>query len=107
MNSSGDEGVIVFTLGTYFASVTKFQPKFVDMFAEAFRRLPQKVIWQLKELPKKELPPNVKALPWVPQNDLLGEFNNIFFNLLTQSCPFFLLNNPYFFSNLDLCLCSL
>ncbi|XP_041469482.1 UDP-glucuronosyltransferase 2B16-like isoform X2 [Lytechinus variegatus] len=72
VNSSGDEGIIVFTLGTYFSSVTKFEPEFVDLFAEAFQRLPQKVIWQLKELPKKELPSNVKALPWVPQNDLLG-----------------------------------
>ncbi|XP_041457770.1 UDP-glucuronosyltransferase 2B4-like isoform X4 [Lytechinus variegatus] len=72
VQSSGDHGVIVFTLGTYLASITTIRPEIVTMFAEAFRRLPQKVIWQLKELPDWELPSNVKAMPWLPQNDLLG-----------------------------------
>ncbi|XP_030828431.1 UDP-glucuronosyltransferase 1-1 isoform X3 [Strongylocentrotus purpuratus] len=72
VQSSGEHGVIVFTLGTYLASITTIRPEIVTMFAEAFRRLPQKVIWQLKELPDWELPSNVKAMPWLPQNDLLG-----------------------------------
>ncbi|XP_030844823.1 UDP-glucuronosyltransferase 2B1-like [Strongylocentrotus purpuratus] len=72
VQSSGDHGVIIFTLGTYSTSITTIRPELVTMFAEVFRRLPQKVIWQLKKLPDWELPSNVKAMPWLPQNDLLG-----------------------------------
>ena len=71
MQSSGNEGVIMFTLGSYIQEV---RPDFLQLFAEAFKELPQfKVIWQLRGEPKFELPPNVKTLPWLPQNDLLGE----------------------------------
>ncbi|XP_041479192.1 UDP-glucuronosyltransferase 2B13-like isoform X2 [Lytechinus variegatus] len=73
MQSSGDDGVILFTLGTYFSAVAKLTPGFVEMFADAFGRLPQKVIWQLVDPPNDlELPSNIKLMPWVPQNDLLG-----------------------------------
>ena len=78
MQSSGDDGVILFTLGTYFADAAELRPGFAEAFAEAFRRLPQKVIWQLKNPLKAELPRNVKAMPWVPQNDLLGRIFFIF-----------------------------
>lgn len=78
MESSGDHGVILFTLGTYFGEITIIQPGFAEQFAEAFRRLPQKVIWQMKDpLGEIDVPPNVKVMPWVPQNDLLGEFGGV------------------------------
>eukprot|EP00057_Strongylocentrotus_purpuratus_P032205 XP_786929.4 PREDICTED: UDP-glucuronosyltransferase 2B1 [Strongylocentrotus purpuratus] len=73
MESSGDHGVILFTLGTYFGEITIIQPGFAEQFAKAFRRLPQKVIWQMKDpLGEIDVSPNVKVKPWVPQNDLLG-----------------------------------
>ena len=75
MNSSGEHGVIVFTLGTYFGDITIIQPGFAEQFVEAFRRLPQKVIWQLKgHIDGLDVPPNVKIMPWIPQNDLLGKW---------------------------------
>lgn len=78
MESSGDHGVILFTLGTYFGEITIIQPGFAEQFAEAFRRLPHKVIWQMKDpLGEIDVPPNVKVTPWVPQNDLLGEFGGV------------------------------
>ncbi|XP_041463073.1 UDP-glucuronosyltransferase 2B13-like [Lytechinus variegatus] len=73
MESSGDHGVILFTFGTYFGEITIVQPGFAEEFAEAFRRLPQKVIWQMKDpIDELKVPSNVKVMPWVPQNDLLG-----------------------------------
>ena len=72
MQSSGESGVVVFCLGTYFSSFTSKRPALLQMFVEAFSRIPQKVIIQLKEMPNFPLPPNVKSLSWIPQNDLLG-----------------------------------
>ena len=42
------------------------------VFSEVFSRLPQRVVWQVKGVPGFPLPPNVKTLPWLPLNDLLG-----------------------------------
>ncbi|XP_041475570.1 UDP-glucuronosyltransferase 2C1-like [Lytechinus variegatus] len=71
VQSSGDAGVIVFSLGTY---VTHMKRELVEIFAEAFSRIPQKVIWQFRGTPpdvvKKRS--NVLTLEWLPQNDLLG-----------------------------------
>ncbi|XP_030843266.1 UDP-glucuronosyltransferase 2C1 [Strongylocentrotus purpuratus] len=72
IQSSGDDGIVVFTLSTYFASVTTSRPHLLKMFIDALAKLPQKVIIQLKVMPQYDLPPNIKALPWLPQNDLLG-----------------------------------
>ncbi|XP_030843451.1 UDP-glucuronosyltransferase 2B33-like [Strongylocentrotus purpuratus] len=72
IQSSGDDGIVVFTLSTYFASVTTSRPHLLKMFIDALAKLPQKIIIQLKVMPQYDLPPNIKALPWLPLNDLLG-----------------------------------
>ena len=41
-------------------------------FIKAFSKLPQRVIWQWKGTPRSDLPSNVLAIPWLPQQDLLG-----------------------------------
>ncbi|XP_072163972.1 UDP-glucuronosyltransferase 2B1-like [Diadema setosum] len=97
MMSSGQYGVIIFSLGSYFAKITSTRPKFINMFLEAFSRLPQKIIFQLKELPPRELPDNIMALPWLPLNDLLGHpktrvllyhgGNNAFYEALYHGVP--------------------
>ncbi|KAJ8040055.1 UDP-glucuronosyltransferase 2A3 [Holothuria leucospilota] len=70
MQSSGDDGVIVFSLGTY---VSHLPDKFVRIFKEVFSQLPQKVIWQWKnDDSPQDMPENVKTMPWIPQNDILG-----------------------------------
>ncbi|KAJ8040052.1 UDP-glucuronosyltransferase 2A3 [Holothuria leucospilota] len=70
MQSSGDDGVIVFSLGTY---VSHLPDKIVKIFRKAFSQVPQKVIWQWKndESPH-DMPENVKTMAWIPQNDILG-----------------------------------
>ncbi|XP_071487442.1 UDP-glucuronosyltransferase 2B17-like [Diadema antillarum] len=71
LEQSGEHGVIVFTLGHIFATMATKKPEIARFFAEAFGRLPQRVLWQMpSELPFP-LPPNIMTARWLPQNDLL------------------------------------
>ncbi|XP_030847019.1 UDP-glucuronosyltransferase 2B7-like [Strongylocentrotus purpuratus] len=72
MQSSGKHGVVLFSLGSYFASITKSRPDIIRMFIDAFSRLPHKVLLHLKEPPPYKIPDNIKAMKWLPLNDLLG-----------------------------------
>ncbi|XP_041461542.1 UDP-glucuronosyltransferase 2B4-like isoform X1 [Lytechinus variegatus] len=69
MNSSGDDGVIILSLGTY---VKVMPQRLNDVFASVFANLPQKVIWQLPDNSPTTRSPNIKTMGWLPQNDLLG-----------------------------------
>ncbi|XP_054754852.1 UDP-glucuronosyltransferase 2B33-like isoform X2 [Lytechinus pictus] len=69
MNSSGDDGVIILSLGTY---VKVMPQRLNDVFASVFANLPQKVIWQLPDNSPTTLSQNIKTMGWLPQNDLLG-----------------------------------
>ncbi|XP_038638496.1 UDP-glucuronosyltransferase 2A1-like [Scyliorhinus canicula] len=69
MQSSGEHGVVYMSLGTL---VTSLPPELTVTIAEAFARLPQKVIWRhLGERPAN-LGNNTLLASWVPQNDILG-----------------------------------
>ena len=46
MSSSGEHGVVMVSFGTFVAS--NLQKQKVDLLAEAFGRLKQKVIWRLQ-----------------------------------------------------------
>eukprot|EP00061_Rhincodon_typus_P008859 g31852.t1 len=68
VQSSGEHGVIVMSMGTIVGSL----PMHITMqIAEAFAQVPQKVIWRHDV----NIPPNIgnnTLLPkWIPQNDLL------------------------------------
>lgn len=95
MQSSGQDGVIVCTFGTY---LTTIPIQVLETFLNAFGRLPQKVIFQLSTIPPGiSLPPNVHTSPWLPQNDLLGHAktraflchggNNGFYEALYHAVP--------------------
>lgn len=45
--------------------------KLVNAFMQAFSRLPQKILVKF-EGPIDYIPPNVKVLEWIPQQDVLG-----------------------------------
>ena len=47
----------------------------IQSFIKLFSRLPQRVVWQWKGKPRSDLPSNVLAIPWLPQQDLLGWIN--------------------------------
>ncbi|XP_072163979.1 UDP-glucuronosyltransferase 2C1-like [Diadema setosum] len=101
MKSSGDHGVVLYSLGSYYASITLSRPHIIKMFVDAFSRIPQKVILHLKEPPSYELPDNMMMLPWLPLNDLLGHpktrallyhgGNNGFYEALYHAVPLILM----------------
>ncbi|XP_034452077.1 UDP-glucuronosyltransferase 2A2-like [Hippoglossus hippoglossus] len=69
VQSSGEHGVIVMTLGTLVANLPE---DVTDDIAAAFAQLPQKVIWRHKGKRPSTLGNNTLLLDWLPQNDLLG-----------------------------------
>ncbi|XP_067461226.1 UDP-glucuronosyltransferase 1A1-like [Thunnus thynnus] len=66
---SGEHGFVVFTLGTMVSDLPEVT---TSAFLEAFRQIPQKVIWRYTGLVPNNVPENVKMMKWVPQNDLLA-----------------------------------
>ncbi|XP_034549108.1 UDP-glucuronosyltransferase-like [Notolabrus celidotus] len=69
VDGSGDDGFIVFTLGSM---VSNMPDETAKQFFEAFRQLPQRVVWRYTGVPPKDVPKNVKLMKWLPQNDLLA-----------------------------------
>ncbi|XP_046898302.1 UDP-glucuronosyltransferase 2A1-like, partial [Hypomesus transpacificus] len=69
VQSSGEHGVIVMSLGTL---VGELPQDLADKIAAAFSQLPQKVIWRYKGSRPATLGNNTLIVDWMPQNDLLG-----------------------------------
>uniref|UniRef100_A0A3B3U8S6 UDP-glucuronosyltransferase n=1 Tax=Poecilia latipinna TaxID=48699 RepID=A0A3B3U8S6_9TELE len=69
MQSSGEHGVVVMSLGTV---VSALPHGITEDIAAAFAELPQKVIWRFDGEKPSTLGKNTKLVKWLPQNDLLG-----------------------------------
>ncbi|XP_048853231.1 UDP-glucuronosyltransferase 2A1-like isoform X5 [Brienomyrus brachyistius] len=69
VQSSGDDGIVVFSLGSMVKNLTKEKG---EMIATALGQLPQKVLWRYSKEHPENLAPNTKIYDWMPQNDLLG-----------------------------------
>ncbi|KAI3355872.1 hypothetical protein L3Q82_004424 [Scortum barcoo] len=69
VNGSGDDGFIVFTLGSMVSNMPQEKAKH---FFDAFRQIPQRVLWRYTGVQPDDLPKNVRLLKWLPQNDLLA-----------------------------------
>ncbi|KAM3625623.1 uncharacterized protein V6R79_014939 [Siganus canaliculatus] len=69
MQSSGEHGVIIMSLGTLIGELPQ---DLADGIAAAFSRLPQKVIWRYTGTRPAALGNNTLLVDWMPQNDLLG-----------------------------------
>ncbi|XP_049937986.1 UDP-glucosyltransferase 2-like [Schistocerca serialis cubense] len=67
-------GVIYFSLGSNVRSATLPEHK-KQAFIDAFRELPQRVIWKFEEDTLTNLPPNVLVRKWLPQQDILAHRN--------------------------------
>ncbi|RVE74692.1 hypothetical protein OJAV_G00025420 [Oryzias javanicus] len=69
VQSSGEHGFIIMSLGTLIADLPA---DLSEEMAAAFAELPQKVIWRHKGSRPSTLGNNTLLVDWMPQNDLLG-----------------------------------
>ncbi|KAM3867852.1 UDP-glucuronosyltransferase 2A2-like [Diretmus argenteus] len=69
VQSSGDAGVVVFTLGSAIKNITTEKG---NMIASALAQIPQKVLWRYSGSKPETLGANTRTYDWIPQNDLLG-----------------------------------
>ncbi|KAL2079048.1 hypothetical protein ACEWY4_024792 [Coilia grayii] len=69
MQSSGDHGVVMMSMGAMIATLPK---DIAEAIAAALAELPQKVIWRYTGERPSTLGANTLLLDWFPQNDLLG-----------------------------------
>eukprot|EP00064_Thunnus_orientalis_P026140 superscaffoldBa00015488_g26619 len=70
VQSSGDDGIVVFTLGSMIKNITSEKG---NMIASALAQLPQKVraLWRYSGEKPETLGANTRVYDWIPQNDLL------------------------------------
>ncbi|XP_012875571.1 PREDICTED: UDP-glucuronosyltransferase 2B15-like isoform X1 [Dipodomys ordii] len=69
VQSSGDNGVVVFSLGSMVGNITE---ETANEIASALAQVPQKVLWRFNGKKPDTLGPNTRLYKWLPQNDLLG-----------------------------------
>lgn len=69
VQSSGEHGVIVMTLGTLVAELPQ---DVAEEIAAGFARLPHKVVWRYAGRRPSSLGNNTLLVDWLPQNDLLA-----------------------------------
>ncbi|XP_026183963.1 UDP glucuronosyltransferase 5 family, polypeptide D1 isoform X2 [Mastacembelus armatus] len=69
VQSSGEHGVIIMTLGTLVNALPK---EISEEIASIFAKMPQKVIWRHKGVHPSTLGNNTLIVDWMPQKDLLG-----------------------------------
>ncbi|XP_012875568.1 PREDICTED: UDP-glucuronosyltransferase 2B15-like [Dipodomys ordii] len=69
VQSSGDSGVVVFSLGTMVDNMTE---ETANEIASALAKVPQKILWRFNGKKPDTLGPNTRLYKWLPQNDLLG-----------------------------------
>ncbi|KAK5643188.1 hypothetical protein RI129_007033 [Pyrocoelia pectoralis] len=68
--NQSDHGVIYFSMGSLIR-VDTFPEEKREMFTNAFRRLPQRVLWKWENDTMPEKPENVMIQKWMPQLDVL------------------------------------
>ncbi|KAG7497279.1 UDP-glucuronosyltransferase 2C1-like isoform X1 [Solea senegalensis] len=69
MQSSGEHGVVVMSLGTFVSALPRDT---TEAIAAAFAQLPQKVVWRFSGERPSSLGNNTLLVNWLPQNDILG-----------------------------------
>ncbi|EDL37970.1 UDP-glucuronosyltransferase 2B10 precursor [Mus musculus] len=69
VQSSGEHGVVVFSLGSMVGSITEER---ANVIAAGLAQIPQKVLWRFEGKKPETLGSNTRLYKWIPQNDLLG-----------------------------------
>lgn len=69
---SASDGFIYFSLGTNVQSHLLTEEK-INVILETLRELPYKILWKYSSDELPALPPNVKIMKWIPQQDVLSK----------------------------------
>ncbi|XP_005359489.1 UDP-glucuronosyltransferase 2B18-like [Microtus ochrogaster] len=69
VQSSGEHGVVVFSLGSTVGTLTEER---ANVIAAGLAQIPQKVLWRFEGKKPDTLGSNTRLYKWIPQNDLLG-----------------------------------
>ncbi|XP_059131132.1 UDP-glucuronosyltransferase 2B31-like isoform X2 [Peromyscus eremicus] len=69
VQSSGEHGVVVFSLGSMVGTLTE---ESANVIAAGLAQIPQKVLWRFEGKKPDTLGSNTRLYKWIPQNDLLG-----------------------------------
>ncbi|KAL1790485.1 UDP-glucuronosyltransferase 2B31-like, partial [Sigmodon hispidus] len=69
VQSSGEHGVVVFSLGSMVDNLTEER---ANVIAAGLAQIPQKVLWRFQGKKPDTLGSNTRLYKWIPQNDLLG-----------------------------------
>ncbi|KAK7831851.1 hypothetical protein U0070_016481 [Myodes glareolus] len=69
VQSSGEHGVVVFSLGSMVGTLTEER---ANVIAAGLAQIPQKVLWRFEGKKPDTLGTNTRLYKWIPQNDLLG-----------------------------------
>ncbi|XP_059131141.1 UDP-glucuronosyltransferase 2B31-like isoform X3 [Peromyscus eremicus] len=69
VQSSGEHGVVVFSLGSMVGTLTEER---ANVIAAGLAQIPQKVFWRFEGKKPNTLGSNTRLYKWIPQNDLLG-----------------------------------
>ncbi|OBS67837.1 hypothetical protein A6R68_03623 [Neotoma lepida] len=69
VQSSGEHGVVVFSLGSMVGTLTEER---ANVIAAGLAQIPQKVLWRFEGKKTSTLGSNTRLYKWIPQNDLLG-----------------------------------
>ncbi|XP_045690196.1 UDP-glucuronosyltransferase 2A3-like isoform X2 [Phyllostomus hastatus] len=69
VQSSGEDGIVVFSLGSVVHYITEEK---ANLIASALAQIPQKVLWRHSGKKPATLGANTQLYDWIPQNDLLG-----------------------------------
>ncbi|XP_043204055.1 UDP-glucuronosyltransferase 1A9-like [Amphibalanus amphitrite] len=72
MQSAGEHGVIVFSLGITGYEALSVPDDYIEAFMNVFGRLKQKVLMRFTASRLKRVPSNVKVVDYLPQIDVLG-----------------------------------
>ncbi|XP_037093340.1 UDP-glucuronosyltransferase 1A8-like [Pollicipes pollicipes] len=72
MQSAGEHGVIVFSLGITGYEALSVPDDYIHAFMNVFGKLKQKVLMRFTASRLSTIPDNVKVVEWLPQIDVLG-----------------------------------
>ncbi|XP_037078819.1 UDP-glucuronosyltransferase 2B10-like [Pollicipes pollicipes] len=79
MRSSGEHGVVVFSLGITMYDPDVIPSEFIESFIRVFGKLKQKVLMRYHLKSTADVPANVHMVDWMPQRDVLGHPNTRLF----------------------------